>query len=184
MKSMHPARYRTPRAWLAPLIVPLAFWSGSALAQDTSEDARMTALRACQATVDPTARLACYDRAVGEVVAATDAGELQVVDREEIRETRRGLFGFSLPKLGIFGGGDDDKDDLAKKMNTTITGVRTVGREGWQITIAEGSVWQISEAPRRFRPQIGDDVELERAAMGSYWVRLKGQNGVKGRRIE
>jgi hypothetical protein len=159
----------------------LATLPASASAQEKSDDAQLGQLRECQAIVDDAARLACYDREVAAVVAASDAGDIQVVDKEDIRETRRGLFGFSLPKTGIFGGGDDKDDEV---MTSQITSVRQVGREGYRITIAEGSVWQINDPPRRFRPKVGDDVELERAAMGSFWVRLNGQNGVKGRRVE
>ena len=159
----------------------LATLPTSASAQEKSDDAQLGQLRECQAIVDDAARLACYDREVAAVVAASDAGDIQVVDKEDIRETRRGLFGFSLPKTGIFGGGDDKDDEV---MTSQITSVRQVGREGYRITIAEGSVWQINDPPRRFRPKVGDDVELERAAMGSFWVRLNGQNGVKGRRVE
>lgn len=159
----------------------LAALPTSASAQEKSDDAQLGQLRECQAIVDDAARLSCYDREVAAVVAASDAGDIQVVDKEDIRETRRGLFGFSLPKTGIFGGGDDKDDEV---MTSQITSVRQVGREGYRITIAEGSVWQINDPPRRFRPKVGDDVELERAAMGSFWVRLNGQNGVKGRRVE
>lgn len=151
-----------------------------AAAQEKDDDVQLAPLRECQAITDNEARLACYDREVAAVVAASDSGDIQVVDKEDIRETRRGLFGFSLPKTGIFGGGDDEDDEV---MTSQITGVRTVGREGYQITIAEGSVWQINDPPRRFRPKVGDEVELERAAMGSFWFRLNGQNGVKSRRV-
>ena len=37
--------------------------------------------------------------------------ESVVVDKAEIREARRGLFGFKLPKIRLFGGGDDDDDE-------------------------------------------------------------------------
>lgn len=173
------------RASLTKLtVVALALSGGAVSAQDNPEGAHLAALRACQNVVDNSARLACYDSAVAQVVSAADAGDIQMVDREDIRETRRGLFGFSLPKLGIFGGDDNDNDELIKKMNSQITAVRAVGRESWQITVTEGSVWLVNDAHWRFRPKVGDQVELERAAMGSYWLRIKGENGVKSRRIE
>lgn len=167
------------RGTLLALAVVAANAGSGLAAQDEGTDQKLSDLRECQAIEDPGTRLACYDREVAAIVAATDSGQIQVVDKEDIRETRRGLFGFSLPKTGIFGG-DDDEDEV---MTSKITAVRTVGREGYQITIAEGSVWQVNDPPRRFRPEIGDEVELERAAMGSFWIRLEGQNGVKGRRV-
>ena len=53
------------------------------------------------------------------------------------------------------------------------------------ITIAEGSKWQMSNVPMRLRtPREGDAVVFKKAALGSYFIRIAGQNGVKGRRIE
>lgn len=151
-------------------------------AQDTDESDHLDNLRECRAIADPTSRLACYDQAVGQVIAKTDAGELRVVDEEEIRETRRGLFGFSLPKLGIFGG-DGEEDEADEILQSEITAVRRV-RDEWHLTIAEGSVWRVSNAPTRFKARVGEAVEFEKAAMGSYWVRVGGRLGVKGRRVE
>lgn len=162
------------------IIIVLATPPSLALAQDSEGNEQLSALKNCQSIEAPEERLACYDREVAAVVTASDSGEIQVVDKEDIRETRRGLFGFSLPKTGIFGSSDEEDDEA---MTSQITAVRQVGREGYQITITEGSVWQVNDPPRRFKPKVGDEVELERAAMGSFWVRLNGQNGVKGRRV-
>lgn len=162
------------------IILLLAAPASLALAQDTDGNEQLAALKNCQSIEAAEERLACYDREVAAVVSASDSGEIQVVDKEDIRETRRGLFGFSLPKTGIFGGSDEENDDA---MTSQITAVRQVGREGYQITISEGSVWLVNDPPRRFKPKVGDEVELEQAAMGSFWVRLNGQNGVKGRRV-
>lgn len=164
----------------ASIILLLAGSPVLVAAQEQNDGEKLAALKNCQAIEAAEARLACYDREVAVVVAASESGEIQVVDKEDIRETRRGLFGFSLPKTGIFGGGDDEDDEV---MTSQITSVRAIGREDYEITIAEGSVWQIKDPPRRFKPRVGDEVELEKAAMGSFWVRLNGQNGVKGRRI-
>lgn len=154
------------------------------LAQDAvvpSSEQAIDQLRACQAIAEPDARLACYDREVGAVVAATEQGTLQVVDRQDIEETRRGLFGFSLPRIRLFGGEEDQLTEL----ETTITDVRREGREGWVFTTAEGSVWRIAETKMGWRPpQEGQPVMLKRAAMNSYFIRVNGQIGVKGRRIE
>ena len=57
---------------------------------------------------DNAERLACFDKAVGTIVAASDSDDLRIVDREEVRETRRKLFGFALPDLGIFGRRDGE----------------------------------------------------------------------------
>lgn len=141
----------------------------------------LASLRACQAIQESFARLACYDGAAGAIIARQENGEIRVVDQQDIRETRRGLFGFSLPRLGIFGSNDGEAETILKSQ---ITGVRKLGSDKWLVTISEGSVWQISNAPRRFRPEVGDEIELEKAALTSYWLRVDGSLGVKGRRVQ
>ncbi|GAA4051630.1 hypothetical protein [Parerythrobacter jejuensis] len=167
----------------ACLIVIAACTGSVALAQDAAvaSSGDLEELRACRAIADPTERLACYDREVGVVIAATDDGSLQVVDKEEVEQTKRRLFGFSLPKLRIFGGDDEE----IKLLQTTITRVRQIERDSWVITTEEGSVWRIKDAPMRFRaPRTGQGVEFKKASLGSYFIRVNGQLGVKGRRIE
>jgi len=147
------------------------------------------ALKDCRAITDPAQRLACYDGAVAQVVAATEAGDLRFVDREDVRQTRRRLFGFSLPNLGIFGGGDDEREEHEEQMDmleSRITSVRYLSQNSFTFRIEDGdAVWQVNEAPSRLRQvRVGAPVVFKRAALGSYFVRIDGQMGVKGRRIQ
>lgn len=170
------------RAWLATALA-LGFTTAPASAQDdaaTSND-YLDALKTCRQLAEPEARLACYDQAVGRVVAASEAGEVRIVDKQEVESTRRGLFGFSLPKIGLFSG---DAEPMAT-LESEITSVRRIRSDAYVFAIAEGSVWQINNAPMRLRPpRVGDKVEFKRAAMTSYFIRIGGQTGVKGNRIE
>ena len=139
-------------------------------------------LKNCRAITDPGERLACYDREVGAVLDATDEGTLQVVDKGDVEETKRSLFGFSLPKIKLFGG--DDGEEMTE-LETTITGARREGRESWVFTTAEGSVWRIAETKMGWRPpKEGQTVVFKKASLGSYFIRVNGQIGVKGKRIE
>lgn len=173
-------------ALLATLSIPLLLlgFAPLARAQDPvvpSSEETIVQLKACRAITDPDQRLACYDREVGEVITATDAGTLQVVDKADVEETKRGLFGFSLPKIKLFGGEEGEMTEL----ETTITSVRREGREAWIFTTKEGSVWRIAETKMGWKPpQEGQTVVFKKAAMGSYFIRVNGQIGVKGKRIE
>jgi hypothetical protein len=159
-----------------------------AAADDKPESAYIKSLRDCQSKTDPAERLACYDNAVAAMVSASTEGEVRVVDREEVRQTRRKLFGFALPDLGIFGG-KDDKDDPAQAeefstLQTTITGVRAVNGK-YIVTTAEGAQWQIDEMPARLmKPKVGQPLEIKAGALSSYFLRINGQGGVKGRRVQ
>lgn len=175
-----------PSRWLVPQVLTgaaLMALAVPAAAQDTADSGPLGPLKACQATTDSAARLACYDRAAGAMIAANDAGDLKVLDREEVRKTRRGLFGFALPSLKIFGDGDageEREEDRIEVLNTTIASVgRTMN--GFVITTAEGAQWELDKAPR-MSPKIGQPVEIRNAAMSAFYVKVNGQPGVKGRR--
>lgn len=157
-------------------------------AQDAARAADpLDPLRSCRTIAIDAERLACFDRAATSLVTAAEEGDLSVVNREEVRKTRRALFGFSLPDLGIFGRSDrareKDEADEIEVLNTTIAGARTT-RDGLVITTAEGAAWLIDSPPRRLMPpKAGQPVEFRKGSLSSYFIRINGQKGVKGRRI-
>ena len=66
----------------------------------------------CRTVTENVARLACYDAQVAKLDEAESRNELVVVDKEQVRKARKGLFGLTLPDLGgVFGGGDDKGED-------------------------------------------------------------------------
>lgn len=178
---------RTGSALLAVATV-VACHGSAAFGKDppARDSAYLAALRACQAETVDAARLACFDRAVTTLVAASDTGELRVVDREAVRETRRKLFGFSLPDFGIFGEKGDQRDEEAQPeiLLTTIERVRPSDRGGWVVVTKEGAVWQLDNVPARLlSPKVGQPLEIRAGALSAYFLRINGQPGVKGRRI-
>lgn len=49
----------------------------------------------------------------------------------------------------------------------------------------DGMVWQLDQIPSRLMtPRAGQPVEFRRASLGSYFVSINGQPGVRGRRVE
>lgn len=144
----------------------------------------LEALKACRTIVDEAERLTCYDAKVGAMVAATEAGDVRVVDREDVRRTRRQLFGFTVPDLDILEGDETDKE-TSELLQTSITSARQVGRRAWRFTTTEGAVWEIASAPPRLAPiAAGDSVEFKKASLGYFFIRINGQMGVKGKRIQ
>lgn len=140
-------------------------------------------LRECREKSDSAERLACFDATVTNMLDANEKGDVRVVNREDVRDTRRKLFGFSIPDLGILGGSDDEASD-DELFQTTIENVRYSGSRTARFTTAEGAVWEIKNIPRRMRPiDPGDSVEFKKASFGYYFVRVSGQRGIKGRRV-
>ena len=157
----------------------LAFLASPLLAQEPPPD-YLDRLAECRNTPDSAERLACYVREVAAVVVAEEQGDVRIVTREEERQTRRRLFGFTIPK-NLFGGEEDQLDLL----ETSITDVRQSGRRDYLITTEEGSVWRIASPPMRFvPPRVGQKVIFKTASLGSYFIRVNGQIGVKGVRVE
>lgn len=135
-------------------------------------------LVACQAIADDAERLACYDRSVGAMRAAQEDDSILVVDREEVREAERGLFGLRLPRL--FGGGEQ-----VNEIESTITQVAGGGRRPWSFRLADGSVWrQIDTEVLSRDPERGHTVQIRRAALGSFRAEIDGMRLIRVRRVE
>ena len=181
-KALHLPVPRPARAMLL-IAAALACPPAGLAAQDRGQvDPRLAALAQCRTITEAQQRLACFDKAAAEMLAAVEARDLRVVSREEVAQTRRGLFGLSLPRIGLFD--EEDGEPELQELESRITAVRQTGPDSYLFTIAEGSEWQISNVPSRLRePEVGDAVTLRRAALGSVFVRIDGQIGVKGRRV-
>jgi len=166
------------------IVLITAFGACSAGAQTTAPAPDyMGDLKACRAITDDRERLACYDAKIGTIVTANEAGDVRIVDREDVRRTKRQLFGFSVPAVGVLAN-DDKDDDKGELFSTSIVSARALPKGGWRFTTAEGAIWEINNPPRRLAPiKAGDTVEFKKASLGYYFVRIAGQIGVKGRRI-
>lgn len=141
----------------------------------------------CRTVPDSTARLACYDAQVARLDAAESSKELVVVDKEEIKKARRGLFGLALPDLGgLFGGGDEKKDEplgSVSEIESTIKSARADQYGNWSIVIADGARWVQTE-PRSMRdPKPGQPIRIRKAALGSFMANVNGQTGFKVKRV-
>ncbi|UVO54928.1 hypothetical protein [Sphingomonas sp. SUN039] len=142
----------------------------------------VTALQSCRAVTDAAARLACYDRAVDALSAATASGDVVVVERTEVRKARKGLFGFTLPRIGFLTGKADNAEDTAdaKELATVVTAGRSIGNGKWRFTVEGGAVWETVEASSAFSdPLPGRKVLIEKGLMGAYFATVE-----KGRRVQ
>ena len=125
-----------------------------------------------------------FDKASGDLVVATDKGDVSVVDRSELKQARRSLFGFNMPRLPFFAG-DKSADDVADKLVSKVTAVKELGNNRYAVRIADGgALWETLEAYGAFHmPKVGESVEINRGPLGSYILRFGRQRGVKGRRV-
>lgn len=137
-------------------------------------------LTACRSITDNSERLACYDRQVAALEAAEASREIAVVDRTQIRRTRRSLFGLSLPDLGIFGGDEDEGEDGAavNEINSTLTAIGTGADGRTTYRLADNSVWVQTEG-RVGTARRGEAVRIRRGPLGSFIANVAGRPGVR-----
>jgi hypothetical protein len=137
-------------------------------------------LYACRDIADAGARLACFDREVGELSSADAAREITFTDRETAKQARRGLFGFSFPKLGGIFGGDEDE---VKEIETTIRGVSTDRSGKYILVMDDDSVWmQIDSTHLPRQPKAGQKVKIKVASMGSYFATVNDGRAMRMKR--
>ncbi|MFL6843250.1 MAG: hypothetical protein ACJ8ER_00020 [Allosphingosinicella sp.] len=148
---------------------------------EASSNALIDAVAACRSIAEEKARLACYDAASAQLAQAVESQSLVVLDQQAIKETRRSLFGFTLPDIPFLGG---DSGEGASQLETTIAAASPLGNGRWQIRLEDGAVWQTTEASLRLSdPKAGQKILIKRGALGNYFMRINGQLGIRGRRI-
>lgn len=139
----------------------------------------------CRAVADGTKRLACYDAAADTLETARKNKDLVVLDRTEVQATRRSLFGFPLPKIRLFGGGDgEDGADAVKQLDGKVRGVTAAALNRWVFQLEDGTRWITTENDEGYPPRVGETVVIRRAALGSYAASFNKRRSLKARRIE
>lgn len=101
-----------------------------------------------------------------------------VIDRQQVDETRRNLFGVALPDTGLFGSGND-----LSQIETTLTRASVDDSGRWSFVLANGTRWtQTDDYIIARPPRANDKVLIKRAALGSFRLSVGGQPGVKAKR--
>lgn len=136
----------------------------------------------CRAETDDAKRLACYDKAAGVLAKATTDGSIAVVTREDVKKTRRSLFGFSVPKLPFFSGDKSIEEDTPDEIETTMRSFRVTRDGNLSMVMDDGAVWRTTEPARRM-PKPGAKVKIKKAALGSFFISIDGARGLRGMRV-
>lgn len=140
-----------------------------------------SALVDCRKIADPAARLACFDTRAAELEAATARRDVVVVDRKSVRETRRTLFGLTIPNLSILG---DDQADEVKSVEGVVQGAREDADGRWILSLKDGATWRQSDGNMLgLAPRNGSKVTIRRAAMGSFMMSIDRQPGIRVKRV-
>ncbi|MDF2604938.1 MAG: hypothetical protein K0R56_2300 [Sphingomonas sp.] len=170
---------------VAAAAVALAMTAVPAVAaeKDGAGDRVLQSFAQCRAVADAAQRLACFDSAASALEQAVKTKEVRIIDKEDVRRTRRSLFGFTLPRVGLFGDGDKDEREEFTEINTTVASARQLdnGRVELRLTGEEDAVWQTTEAVA-WPPKPGDKIRIRKGAIGSYFVTFSGKT-FRGMRV-
>lgn len=158
--------------------------AGPLLAADAPQPAALQALQACRAIGTDAERLACFDKAAAALDQSVRNKEVVVLDKQDVRKTKRSLFGFTLPKLPFFGNdkGEDKEEPEFTQIESTVTSVKPYDYQKFRFTIEDGAEWETTE-PMSFPPKKGSKVTIKKGLMGSYFIKFGNDRAVKGKRV-
>ncbi|HZV19215.1 MAG TPA: hypothetical protein VFF84_11050 [Sphingobium sp.] len=181
---------RSPLTIAAMMGCLIAIMPVAATASEVGErNAAIGPLLDCREEKGDAARLACFDRESAILATAAARNEIAVLDKQAVRETRRSLFGFSLPRLPFLSGGrdndgDEDRDEGLQAIEATIKSARSLGYGKWQIELDSGARWATTETIAGRSPEAGKAIEIRRGAIGSYFGKIDGGRAVRMKRVE
>jgi len=165
------------------LAAAIALAAAPAFAAEPAEPAVIAALKACRAITTDAERLACYDKAAQSVTKAQETGEVIIIDKQTARAARRQAFGLELPTLSILDKGADKAE--TEKLQSVVKSARVDAEQRLVVTLEDGAVWrQIDDTMLGKPPKAGDTIEVRKAAMGSYMMKIGSQPAIRVRRME
>jgi hypothetical protein len=168
------------------LLMVLTLSPGSSFAETAkaSGAAAVDAVKACRAIAAPDARLACFDKTSAALDEAITNHEVTVLDKQEVRRTRRSLFGFEMPHIALFDAKDEKEQKSAEynELDSNVTAVHSLGYGKFEVVIAEGgAVWRNSDA-MDFPPKVGDKIHIKKGVIGNYFLKIGTNQVVRGSR--
>lgn len=183
--------HRRPGRWIAGGAIGLALVAALAGAPLSAKDSKadqnpppevFNRLVACRAIQDPAQRLACFDEQAQLLQTATQKGDIVMFDRATMQESKKGLFGLSLPKIKLFGSGGENEID---EITGTVEAAAQYDYGRWRLTLADGSVWdQIDTEVLALDPRKGNPIVIKRASLGGFKATVNRQPPIRVRRIK
>ncbi|WP_207105738.1 hypothetical protein [Sphingomonas sp. CFBP 8760] len=159
------------------------------MAQGPAPQPLIESLRSCRAIAQDDRRIACYDRAADALLRAERDRDIVVMDRAQVQQAKRSLFGFSLPSIRLFGDGDGDGrdgkgsgDGQLKQLAGTLRSPTLLPGGLLRFALDDGGVWETTEQVMS-PPRDKDIVTIKAGALGSYIATAPGRRSVKVRRI-
>jgi hypothetical protein len=163
---------------LATLAIALCDLGAPATAADQNATKSLDELVTCKAIVQDAARLACFDRVSGKIIAARASGDLLTLDRDKVVANKRRAFG--LTKQGESPLGERAID--ITKVDPTIAGVRQSGYNRYRLDLANDTSWETIDPPA-LEPQVGAPITVRKASLGGFRATIAGGRSILVKRL-
>jgi hypothetical protein len=147
-------------------------------------DAALKGLADCGSVTDPAGKAACYDAAYARLNQQVKSGEISIIRRKEAQEAQRGAFGLDLPSLSLFDRAAGSEGPLASVSDELVRAYQDGGGR-WMFELKSGATWrQIDNGTISPKPRAGAAVEIRKAALGSFFLKVGEARGVRAKRSE
>lgn len=133
----------------------------------------------CRAITDRDQRLACYDAQVALLDEAEAKKDVVVVDKVQIKQAKKSLFGLSFGKVPFFGTKDDEGDNF---IESKITSARTGPSGKWLFVLEDGARWSQTEYDSIRQPKSGDAIRIKKTSLGGFMANINGGHGIRVKR--
>ncbi len=164
-----------------PTAVTLMMAASGALAAPPAAPGREPAVQMvldCQKIADGAQRLACFDSAVAAMAQAETTGDLVTIDRAQRRAARHQAFGLALPSLAFLDRGE--KSEEADRITAKVAAASLNPYGKWIVKLDDGAVWRQTDDNEILRPpHPGSTVEIRKAMLGSFTMKVDGQFAVR-----
>ncbi len=167
---------------LAPLLISAAPAPSPNAADAGQSVLLIDKVTACRTIDDAERRLRCFDQAAAALAKARSDRQMVVLDRGEVREKRQSLFGLRLPEIQLFGR-EEAKEPEIREVRSKVVRLTRYGRDQWTVWLEQGGVWRTTEKAR-FDPEVGEQVRIFKAAMGSFRASFNNNLAVRIERVE
>ena len=135
----------------------------------------------CRKLTDSEQRLACYDKAVDGMAQAQARGDLVTVDRQQRQALHHQAFGFNLPALSFFNGGD--KSEEINEITAKVAAAYMDPSGKCVIRLDDGATWrQIDDTVLEPDPHAGSAVTIKRGMAGGYFLKVDRAPAFRARR--
>jgi len=129
----------------------------------------------CAATVDPEARLDCYDRAFPPVASAVDLD----ASRREQAQRDFGLSAVQKRELAPA----EQREATQDRIDARVSSVSVRANGQRVVTLDNEQIWLITEVTDKGYLKPGDEVVVRRGAIGNFLLRTPGRVTLRVRRV-